>query len=69
MPVVPKGSCPGVKVIYMFSKAKYVDFIEPASSSRPQLSGGTDFFRFSSAASKSVTLQCPAQGFPVPFYR
>ncbi|OXU29267.1 hypothetical protein TSAR_012207 [Trichomalopsis sarcophagae] len=44
-------------------------YAEPASSTRPQLSGGTDFFRFSAAANKSVTVQCPAQGFPVPLYR
>ena len=46
-----------------------IDFVEPASSSRPQVSGSTDFFRFSAAATNSVTVQCPAQGFPVPFYR
>ncbi|XP_048260943.1 Down syndrome cell adhesion molecule-like protein Dscam2 isoform X11 [Bombus terrestris] len=42
---------------------------EPASSTRPQLSGPSDLLRFSASSLKSVTLLCPAQGFPVPIYR
>ncbi|XP_033178612.1 Down syndrome cell adhesion molecule-like protein Dscam2 isoform X44 [Bombus impatiens] len=42
---------------------------EPASSTRPQLSGPSDLQRFSASSLKSVTLLCPAQGFPVPIYR
>nr|XP_033326652.1 Down syndrome cell adhesion molecule-like protein Dscam2 isoform X20 [Megalopta genalis] len=42
---------------------------EPASSARPQISGPTDLLRFSASSTKSVTLLCPAQGFPVPVYR
>ncbi|XP_071635315.1 Down syndrome cell adhesion molecule 1 isoform X18 [Temnothorax longispinosus] len=42
---------------------------EPASSTRPQLSGSSDLQRFSVSSQKGVTLLCPAQGFPVPFYR
>ncbi|XP_061930156.1 cell adhesion molecule Dscam2 isoform X8 [Apis cerana] len=42
---------------------------EPASSTRPQISGPTDLLRFSASSRKSVTLLCPAQGFPVPVYR
>ncbi|XP_050461796.1 cell adhesion molecule Dscam2 isoform X38 [Cataglyphis hispanica] len=42
---------------------------EPASSTRPQLSGSSDLQRFSVSSHRSVTLLCPAQGFPVPFYR
>ncbi|XP_025152761.1 Down syndrome cell adhesion molecule-like protein Dscam2 isoform X12 [Harpegnathos saltator] len=42
---------------------------EPASSTRPQLSGSSDLQRFSVSSLRSVTLLCPAQGFPVPLYR
>ncbi|XP_067215062.1 cell adhesion molecule Dscam1 isoform X12 [Linepithema humile] len=42
---------------------------EPASSTRPQLSGSSDLQRFSVSSQRNVTLLCPAQGFPVPFYR
>ncbi|XP_015172312.1 PREDICTED: Down syndrome cell adhesion molecule-like protein Dscam2 isoform X31 [Polistes dominula] len=42
---------------------------EPASSTRPQLSGSSDLQRFSVSSLKSVTLLCPAQGYPVPLYR
>ncbi|XP_032672556.1 Down syndrome cell adhesion molecule-like protein Dscam2 isoform X9 [Odontomachus brunneus] len=42
---------------------------EPASSTRPQLSGSSDLQRFSVSSQRSVTLLCPAQGFPVPLYR
>ncbi|XP_033350618.1 Down syndrome cell adhesion molecule-like protein Dscam2 isoform X30 [Bombus vosnesenskii] len=42
---------------------------EPASSTRPQLSGPSDLQRFSASSLKSVTLLCPTQGFPVPIYR
>ncbi|XP_046813679.1 Down syndrome cell adhesion molecule-like protein Dscam2 isoform X25 [Vespa crabro] len=42
---------------------------EPASSTRPQLSGSSDLLRFSASSLKSVTLLCPAQGYPVPLYR
>ena len=55
--------CLYVYVIY------YIQYSEPASSTRPQLAGGTDLLRFSASSLKSVTLQCPAQGFPVPLYR
>ncbi|XP_053593564.1 cell adhesion molecule Dscam2 isoform X30 [Microplitis demolitor] len=42
---------------------------EPASSTRPQISGPSDLLRFAISVGKGITLLCPAQGFPVPLYR
>ncbi|KAK0078990.1 hypothetical protein PV325_001871 [Microctonus aethiopoides] len=46
-----------------------ISYAEPASSSRPQISGPSDLLRFSVGLGNGVTLMCPAQGFPVPLYR
>ncbi|XP_044018828.1 Down syndrome cell adhesion molecule-like protein Dscam2 isoform X31 [Aphidius gifuensis] len=42
---------------------------EPASSTKPQMSGPSDLQRFTISVNKGIGLLCMLQGFPVPFYR
>lgn len=43
--------------------------IEPVASVRPKFSSIDDSHSFSARSRSSLTLQCPAQGFPVPSFR
>lgn len=48
---------------------KFYNFIEPVSSASPKLTSGDKLISVEASQRKSITLLCPAQGFPVPSYR
>lgn len=51
------------------TRLKKSKFLEPISSTIPKRTSG-DRGRFvDSSVNKTITMMCPAQGFPVPSYR